>query len=354
MSAPALIVVDVQKAFADPYWGRRDNPDCERNVAALIERWREQGGRSSSSATTPTSPDSPLRPGLPGNEFQDVVTGEPDLLVTKSVNSSFHGEPDLQAWLDGEGVETIYICGITTNHCCETTARVGGNLGYDVRFVLDATHTFDRPDPSGEIVPAELIARVSADQPARRVRDGDRHRHRARRLSRALVNFFYAHPVGHAVEALHYAHGHHVAAPELELSVALNAATAVELARFCPFVERAYAIDHPLLEPCPDSAARLAELPREWDWIADDPRRWQDVQLAMFPGLRDYYAASDEHLHGALRADHRRCRAARLRAPPAAAVRAAAARSLDGGRGSRSCRPARASARCIRRSPPGG
>ena len=59
-------------------------------------------------------------------------------------------------------METIYICGITTNHCCETTARVGGNLGYDVRFVLDATHTFDRPDPSGEIVPADLIARVSA------------------------------------------------------------------------------------------------------------------------------------------------------------------------------------------------
>ena len=87
-------------------------------------------------------------------------------------------------------------------------------------------------------------------------------------MSRALVNFFYAHPVGHAVEALHYAHGHHVADPGLEISVALNAATAVELARFCPFVERAYAIDHPLLEPCPDSAARLAGLPREWDWIA--------------------------------------------------------------------------------------
>ena len=95
---------------------------------------------------------------------------------------------------------------------------------------------------------------------------------------------------------MHYAHGHHVADPELEVSVALNAETAVELARFCPFVERAYAIDHPLLEPCADSAARLAGLPREWDWIADDPRRWQDIQLATFPGLRDYYAASDEHL----------------------------------------------------------
>jgi hypothetical protein len=39
---------------------------------------------------------------------------------------------------------------------------VGGNLGYDVRFVLDATHTFDRPDPFGGVVSAEELARVTA------------------------------------------------------------------------------------------------------------------------------------------------------------------------------------------------
>jgi hypothetical protein len=54
------------------------------------------------------------------------------------------------------------------------------------------------------------------------------------------VNFFYAHPVGHAVEALHYCLGHHAAAPDREIAVVLNAASAVELARFCPFVHRAY------------------------------------------------------------------------------------------------------------------
>jgi nicotinamidase-related amidase len=162
MSQPALIVVDVQRGFDDPVWGRRDNPDCERNIEALIARWREEGRPLVYVRHDSGEPGSSLRPGTPGNAFKDVVNGEPDLLVTKTVNSAFHGEPSLQTWLDGEGVDTIYICGITTNHCCETTARVGGNLGYDVRFVLDATHTFDRPDPAGEIVPAELIARVTA------------------------------------------------------------------------------------------------------------------------------------------------------------------------------------------------
>ena len=31
-----------------------------------------------------------------------------------------------------------------------------------MRFVLDATHTFDRPDPAGAVVPAEQLARVTA------------------------------------------------------------------------------------------------------------------------------------------------------------------------------------------------
>jgi hypothetical protein len=113
---------------------------------------------------------------------------------------------------------------------------------------------------------------------------------------RLLVNFFYAHPVGHAIEALHYANGHHAADPDLEVAVALNAATPVELASFCPFVSAAFAIEHPFVEPGEDSAAALATVPREWTWVVDDGRRHQDIQLQLFPGLRDYYAASDRHL----------------------------------------------------------
>jgi nicotinamidase-related amidase len=160
--APALIVVDVQQGFDDPVWGRRNNPSCEDNIAALLGAWRERSWPVVFVRHDSKEPGSPLAPGTPGNAFKPVITGEPDLLVTKTVNSCFHGSPSLQAWLDGEGIERIYLCGITTNHCCETTARIGGNLGYDVQFVLDATHAFDRPDPAGEIVPADELARVTA------------------------------------------------------------------------------------------------------------------------------------------------------------------------------------------------
>src|ERR1700733_12987263 len=113
---------------------------------------------------------------------------------------------------------------------------------------------------------------------------------------RLLVNFFYAPPVGHAIEALHYCLGHHLADPEHEVSVVLNSASAVELACFCPFVSEGFAVGHPVREPCPDSAARQASIPRRWDWVLDDHRRHQQVQLDLFPGLRDYYLTSDRLL----------------------------------------------------------
>jgi nicotinamidase-related amidase len=159
---PALVVVDVQQGFGDPAWGRRNNPASEEHIAALLARWRERSWPVVLVRHDSAEPGSPLTPGTPGNALMPFVDGAHDLLVTKSVNSSFHGEPSLQAWLDGEGIERLYVCGITTNHCCETTARVGGNLGYDVRFVLDATHTYDRRAPDGGWVSADELARATA------------------------------------------------------------------------------------------------------------------------------------------------------------------------------------------------
>lgn len=159
----ALLVVDVQRGFDDAqYWGPRDNLVCEDNVSALLGAWRAASRPVVFVRHDSADPASPLYPGQPGNAFKTVVTGRPDLLVTKTVNSCFHGTPDLHAWLLERDLGGVVVCGITTNHCCETTARVGGNLGHRVLFALDATHTFDRAGPDGEVVTAEQLTRVTA------------------------------------------------------------------------------------------------------------------------------------------------------------------------------------------------
>ena len=159
----ALIVVDVQQAFGDAeYWGRRNNPACEPNIAALIAAWRGAGRAVVFVRHDSTEPGSPLRPGQPGNAFQPILDGEPDLLVTKHVNSAFHGDPDLAGWLRERELTGIAVCGITTNHCCETTARVAANLGFDVLFAADATHTFDRRHPDGGLMTGDELARATA------------------------------------------------------------------------------------------------------------------------------------------------------------------------------------------------
>ena len=164
LDAAALLVIDVQQAFTDAAaWGRRNNPDCERNIGALVAEWQAQGRPLVLVRHDSVEPGSTLAPGAPGNAFQPVLDGvDADLLVTKTTNSAFYGEPDLHAWLQERGIGTLVLCGIQTNHCVETTARMGGNLGYDVRFVLDATHTFDRTGPDGTTLTADELARATA------------------------------------------------------------------------------------------------------------------------------------------------------------------------------------------------
>ena len=103
MPDPALIVVDVQQAFDDPSWGERRNPACEEQhhradrALAGANDWPLVFVRhDSTEARLGTAP------GSPRQRVQAVITGEPDVLVTKETNSCFYGEPDLQAWLEGE------------------------------------------------------------------------------------------------------------------------------------------------------------------------------------------------------------------------------------------------------------
>jgi nicotinamidase-related amidase len=163
LSRHALVVVDVQQGFDDPSWGVRNNEECDANIDALVHHWSAVGRPVVYVQHDSVHPESPLHPAAAGHRLKDYLADvTPDLVVRKTVNSSFHGAPDLDQWLRSSELAGIVVCGITTNHCCETTARVGGNLGHDVLYALDATHTFDREGPDGTVVAADELARVTA------------------------------------------------------------------------------------------------------------------------------------------------------------------------------------------------
>ena len=107
-----------------------------------------------------------------------------------------------------------------------------------------------------------------------------------------LINFVYCHPVGHAVEAVQHCLGYRRADPARRIGVVLKANTAVDLAHWSPFVDEVYTVDFDVFGPAPES---LDHIPRDWDWVVDDPRGRQQWQRDIFPGLAGYYDLAAEH-----------------------------------------------------------
>jgi nicotinamidase-related amidase len=123
----------------------------------LLRAFREHGAPIFHIRHQGTHPKSSFLPdgtGYPVKDEAREIAGEP--VIVKRVNSAFIGT-DLEHRLHAAGINTLVICGATTNHCVETTTRMAGNLGFDTRLVRDATWTFDRRGPDGDEHLAEDI-----------------------------------------------------------------------------------------------------------------------------------------------------------------------------------------------------
>lgn len=167
---------------------------------------------------------------------------------------------------------------------------------------------------------------------------------------RLLVDYWYAHPVGHALEALRYCLGYKTANPELRVSVLLNEATPTELARLCAFIADVYPVPFTSFVDVPtDPLEALAGVPREWDWVVENHRAREPAQQS-FAGFKAFFDAAHEHFRprnplGVAGAEppaytpH-----TQLRLHPPAPAREAAAATIAGGRPAISVVPSGSSA----------
>ncbi len=156
----ALLLIDCQKAWDDPYWGERNNPGAEGQITRLLAAFRASGRPVLHVKHNAKDPHSPLHPGEPGNGFKPELAPLPgEAIFEKNVHNAFLGT-GLEAYLREREIDRVVIAGFITNWCVSSTARMANNLGFKVVVLHDACATFPFEDPFGQMVDAETLHRV--------------------------------------------------------------------------------------------------------------------------------------------------------------------------------------------------
>jgi nicotinamidase-related amidase len=157
----ALLVIDVQESFRQrPLWRVISNPDIVDDVNRLVTAARHRGDlvvwvlHAEPGTGTVFDPASGFVRLIDGLVPRD---GEPT--ITKTSHNAFT-TTNLQQLLVAQGVDHVVVCGIRTEQCCETTARVASDLGYAVTFVTEATATNPIPHwtAPADLTVEELLA----------------------------------------------------------------------------------------------------------------------------------------------------------------------------------------------------
>jgi len=170
-SRPALVVVDVQRDFADPdrigAYGLTGEALAAlawtvTRIAELVDAaraaevpvvwvelgsdparpWRSSNWLREGDYAAPMSPDEPCRIGTPGAEWFQMEPGEGELRVVKRGYSGFLGT-DLDARLRASGYDWLTVVGLTSECCVYATAQDAVQLDWPVVVPQDTTTAYD-------------------------------------------------------------------------------------------------------------------------------------------------------------------------------------------------------------------
>ncbi len=161
MKPVALLLIDFQKdCFPGGKIPQAGAFSAARKAYALLQCFRERGGRHVHVQHIATEPDAPFfARGDEGSDIHDSVAhfeGEP--IVYKRFANAFR-ETDLLDRLKEWGIKKVIITGMMTHWGVDSTARAAADLGFQVVVVEDACATSDLQ--YGEtLVPAEFVQKA--------------------------------------------------------------------------------------------------------------------------------------------------------------------------------------------------
>ncbi len=174
----ALVVIDLQKGIVGSPTLPHNAATVVANAAKLADACRGRGAfvvlvhvgpsPDGKDALHPITDPVPARPPpSPGwDEFVPEIGPKPgDHVVRKRQWGAFYGT-DLDLELRRRGVDTIVLCGISTNFGVESTARDAYERGYNQIFVEDACSSRAAEDhafPFRAIFPRIGVVRSTAD-----------------------------------------------------------------------------------------------------------------------------------------------------------------------------------------------
>ncbi len=157
----ALIVIDVQKAIDHPQWGKRNNPDAEKNMAVLLHHWRKSKQPIIHIKHSSVTETSPYRAGQLLHNFKDEVKPlNTEKIIEKSTNNAFVGTC-LENYLKENSIDSVVIVGVLTQHSVDCTARMAASLGFKVTVVSDATAATGITDAKGKHWDPEDIHQIT-------------------------------------------------------------------------------------------------------------------------------------------------------------------------------------------------
>lgn len=80
-------------------------------------------------------------PGSQEAEFVEEVAPQGDELVVNKTASGVFSSTNFSYVLNNMGINALFVCGVYTNECVETTVRAASDLGYFVTMIDDACAT---------------------------------------------------------------------------------------------------------------------------------------------------------------------------------------------------------------------